>query len=112
MHYNILYTAAETEGILDDIIAFFTFYLPKLKIFIVFLIWFTLGIIWYEITLPESSNGWEVLDFVLSVLSGGGYLSISENSTTSQYVVTSMYTTIGVPLMSIALGELFLLQLL
>ena len=97
--------AAQTEGYMDDIIAFFTFYLPKLKIFILFLVWFAAGMIWYAITLPSSTNGWELLDFVLSVLSGGGYLAIKVNSNRSQYVVTSLYTTIGVPLMSIALGR-------
>lgn len=97
--------AAETEGYKDDIIAFFTFYLPKLKIFIVFLLWFILGIFWYLVTLPSSTNGWELIDFVLSTLSGGGYLAIETSSSRSQYVVTSIYTTIGVPLMSIALGK-------
>ena len=97
--------AAETEGYQDDILAFFTFYLPKLKIFIVFIIWFIIGIVWYVVTLPPSTNGWELVDFVLSTLSGGGYLAIKTNSNRAQYVITSLYTTIGVPLMSIALGK-------
>lgn len=77
--------AAETEGYKDDIIAFFTYYLPKLKIFIVFLGWFVMGIVWYVFTLPtsSSSNGWQLIDFVLSTLSGGGYLAIETNSNRS-----------------------------
>ena len=35
----------------------------------------------------------------------GGYLAIDTDSTRLQYVFTSVYPTIGVPLMSIALGE-------
>jgi hypothetical protein len=97
--------AAETEGYKDDVIAFFTFYLPKLKIFIAFILWFIVGVVWYVITLPSSTNAWVLLDFVLSVLSGGGYLAIKTNSNRAQYLVTSVYTTIGVPLMSIALGK-------
>mmetsp|Transcript_36369 Transcript_36369/g.67738 ORF Transcript_36369/g.67738 Transcript_36369/m.67738 type:complete len:1027 (-) Transcript_36369:288-3368(-) len=103
--------AAETEGYMDDIVAFFTFYLPKLKIFIVFVLWFVLCTVWYRFTLPASTNGWELLDFVISLLSGGGYLAIDTDSTRLQYVFTSLYTTIGVPLMSIALGLLLSLMM-
>ena len=38
MKKNDLALAAETEGYMDDIAAFFTFYLPKLKIFFVFVL--------------------------------------------------------------------------
>jgi hypothetical protein len=97
--------AAETEGYKDDVIAFFTFYLPKLKIFIAFIIWFAVGLAWYGSTLPPSTNGWVLIDFVLSTLSGGGYLAVKTSSNQVQYLVTSVYTTVGVPLMSIALGK-------
>lgn len=97
--------AAETEGYMDDIEAFFTVYLPKLRIFVLFIMWFVVGVVWYCFTLPASTNGWELLDFLISTLSGGGYLSIEADSSNTQYFITSLYTTIGVPLMSIALGE-------
>ena len=58
MKKNDLALAAETEGYMDDIAAFFTFYLPKLKIFFVFVLWpFIQCMFWYKFTLPSSMNG-------------------------------------------------------
>jgi len=97
--------AAATDGVWDDIIATARLYGPKYKIFFLFFIWIIFGVVWGIVTVP----GWGFLyslDYTLSTLSGGGYVTLPADAPDWQYVVSALYATTGIPLMAISLGLL------
>ena len=91
--------AAETEGYMDDIAAFFIYYvyiIPKLKIFYVFVLWpFILCMVWYEqvyATFFHERLAVVGLRYIVVVWRlQGGYLAIDTDITRAQYVFTSVY---------------------
>jgi hypothetical protein len=97
-------TAAESGGYLSCVIGFATAYLSNFKIFAVFLVWLVFGLLWYPLTNPEYSVG-KNLDMIASDLTTAGYLALPSSASDYQLVVTALYTSIGVPLLSIALGK-------
>ena len=97
--------AAETEGCWDSFEGLVKVHLPTLRIIFVFLLWFAFGLVWYPLTNPEFTLAKNV-DWILSTLTAGGYLTIPSTVDASQLVVTALYTNIGVPLLSIALGKI------
>jgi hypothetical protein len=95
--------AAETEGCWDSIKSLTNVHLPTLKIITVFLVWFVFGLLWFPLTNTEYTVAKNV-DFMLSTLTGGGYLSLPSSIGAYQLIITSIYTNFGVPLLSIAFG--------
>jgi hypothetical protein len=96
--------AATTEGYSDDIVALFTYYLPKYKVIVFFIIFIVFGFvfIWAAV---DGMGPLDALDFVLSTLSGAGYVSLPPIAGKWIYVVVSLYTTTGVPITAIAVGR-------
>jgi hypothetical protein len=72
-----------------------------------FLMWFIFGLVWYPLTNPNFSMAKNV-DLVLSTLTAGGYLTLPSTVDAYQLIVTALYTNIGVPLLTIALGAFLL----
>lgn len=98
-----LEAAAETEGYWDDIVAGFYIYFPKFKIVLLFLIWFVGGVICFKFIVPHYTYV-DASDYVVSCLTGGGYKTIPDDSPRWKFLVTGVYSAVGVPLMAIALG--------
>jgi hypothetical protein len=96
--------AAETEGCWDRLQGLVSVHLPTLRIIFVFLVWFTFGLLWYPLTNTEFDVAKNV-DLIMSTLTTGGYLTLPSTVNAAQLVMTALYTNIGVPLMSIALGR-------
>jgi hypothetical protein len=94
----------ETDGCWDSIEGLMKVHVPTLRIITVFLVWFAFGIVWFPLTNTEYTAAKNV-DFLLSTLTASGYLSLPSSSGSYQIIITSLYTNIGVPLLSIALGE-------
>lgn len=99
-----LTVAAATEGYMDDIVAVFTYYMPKYKVIALFLFYILFGFVFIWTAIDEIDCV-DALDFVLSTLSGAGYVSLPLNANKWAYVVISLYTTTGVPVTAIAVGE-------
>eukprot|EP00603_Paraphysomonas_imperforata_P000212 CAMPEP_0114421914 /NCGR_PEP_ID=MMETSP0103-20121206/5333_1 /TAXON_ID=37642 ORGANISM="Paraphysomonas imperforata, Strain PA2" /NCGR_SAMPLE_ID=MMETSP0103 /ASSEMBLY_ACC=CAM_ASM_000201 /LENGTH=1036 /DNA_ID=CAMNT_0001590469 /DNA_START=406 /DNA_END=3516 /DNA_ORIENTATION=- len=97
--------ASETEGCWDSFVGMVQVHLPTLRIIFAFLVWFSFGLLWYPFTNPEFPMSKNV-DWLMSTLTTGGYLTIPSTVGGYQLVVTALYTNIGVPLMSISLGLL------
>jgi len=98
-----LIDAANTEGIWDDIVAAVESYSSKYKIILFWILWGVGGVVFGA----NSVDGWDTsiaLDFVLSSLSGGGYLSLPLGSSKWKYFFTALYTGIGMPITSISIG--------
>ena len=96
--------AAETEGWRDSLESLVKVHLPSLRIITVFVAWFAFGLLWYPLSNPDYSVA-KNADWLLSTLTAGGYLALPSTAGPVQLVVTALYTNIGVPLLSIALGE-------
>jgi hypothetical protein len=96
--------AAETEGCWDSLESLVKVHLPTLRIIGVFLAWFAFGLVWYPLTNAEYPVAKNV-DFLLSTLTAGGYMALPSSISAYQLIVTSLYTNIGVPLLSIAFGK-------
>ena len=86
-------------------------HMPTLRIMFAFLMWFIFGLVWYPLTNPNFSMAKNV-DLVLSTLTAGGYLTLPSTVDAYQLIVTALYTNIGVPLLTIALGALLRVVLL
>ena len=97
--------AAAREGRWEVFLSHVRVHWPSLRIIFVFLIWLTFGLLWYPFTNTEYSVA-KNADFMLSTLTGGGYLGLPSTIQAYQFVVTSVYTVVGVPFLSIALGEM------
>lgn len=95
--------ASRTEGCWDSFVSMVQVHLPTLRIIFAFLVWFSFGLLWYPFTNPDFSMSKNV-DWLMSTLTTGGYLTIPSTASGFQLVVTALYTNVGVPLMSIALG--------
>ena len=95
--------AVEGEGCWEVIRSHFIVHWPSLRIIFLFLIWFSFGLLWYPFTNTEYSVA-KNADFMLSTLTSGGYLGLPDSIKAYQFVVTSIYTTIGLPLLNVALG--------
>ena len=98
--------AAEGEGCWEVFLSHFIVHWPSLRIIFVFLIWFSFGLLWYPFTNTEYTVA-KNADFILSTLTGGGYLGLPSTIEDQQLLVTSIYTAIGVPFLTIALGEIY-----
>lgn len=96
--------AAESEGYWDRLVGLIKVHFPKLKMFIAFLGWIVFGLLWYPSTNSEYSVE-KNLDWLASTLTAGGYLALPSSVAAYQLVVTALYTHIGVPLLSITLGN-------
>lgn len=79
----------------------------SLKVFFLCVIWFVVGIIWYEVTNTEYSFIQNV-NWILATLTTGGYIHLPMNPPTYQLLFSALYTYIGVPLLSITLGKFFI----
>ena len=81
---------------------FLFFYLPQVKLFVLFLVWAGLGLLW-EVSVGFSlgSSGMRVI----STLSGAGFKSLPPGSPHHHYVLEAVYAMFGVPLTNITLGE-------
>jgi hypothetical protein len=101
---NQLEAAAETEGYWDDIVAAFNIYFPKFRILLLFLMWLLLGVFVFQAIVPHYTYV-DSSDYVVSCLTGGGYKTIPDDSPRWKFLVTAIYTAVGVPLMAIALGK-------
>jgi hypothetical protein len=99
------------EGLWYRLVGLIKVHMPTLRIMFAFLMWFTFGLVWYPLTNPNFSMAKNV-DFVLSTLTAGGYLSLPSTVDAYQLIVTALYTNIGVPLLTIALGALLRVVLL
>mmetsp|Transcript_520 Transcript_520/g.922 ORF Transcript_520/g.922 Transcript_520/m.922 type:complete len:220 (+) Transcript_520:44-703(+) len=91
-----------TEGIWDDIAAGLVYYMPKLRIYILFSIWVVIGVTWACLVIK-----WSVLEsamFVLTTLSTSGLKSIPDNASNLSYALVAVYMTIGIPLMAVVFG--------
>jgi hypothetical protein len=99
--------AAETEGCWDSFVSLIKVHMPTLRIMFAFLMWFIFGLVWYPLTNPNFSMAKNV-DLVLSTLTAGGYLTLPSTVDAYQLIVTALYTNIGVPLLTIALGAFLL----
>ena len=99
--------AAETEGFWDSFVGLIKVHMPTLRIMFAFLMWFIFGLVWYPLTNPNFSMAKNV-DLVLSTLTAGGYLTLPSTVDAYQLIVTALYTNIGVPLLTIALGAFLL----
>lgn len=96
--------AANTEGYYDDIQALFVYYAPKYKVIVLFILWIIFGVVFVS----SAVEGFDIpksMDFVLSTLSGAGYLSLPLSSPAWQYVLVAVYTCTGVPICAIAVGR-------
>ena len=98
-----LIDAANTEGIWDDIVAGIETYGSKYKIIFFWLLWIAAGLIFGVVSVDDWDTSM-ALDFVLSSLSGGGYLSLPPGSSKWKYFFTALYTGIGMPITSISIG--------
>jgi hypothetical protein len=98
--------AAATEGYADDIAALFTYYMPKYKAIVMFVLLVVGGFIFIW-GVVEDFDRTHAIDFVLSTLSGAGYLSIPLDSPKWLYVSVGLFTAVGVPITAIAVGKLF-----
>jgi hypothetical protein len=96
--------AAATDGWWDDIQGLVRVHLPTLRIITVFFVWFAFGLLWFPLTNTEYTVAKNV-DFLLSTLTTAGYVCLPSSIGAYQLIITSLYTNIGVPLLSIALGE-------
>jgi hypothetical protein len=97
--------AAETEGYWNSFVSLVKVHFPKLKMFIAFLVWYVFGLFWYPCTNSQYSVAKNV-DWLVSTLTAGGYLALPSSAAAFQLVVTALYTHIGVPLLSVTLGNL------
>jgi hypothetical protein len=86
---------------------FFHARFTSLKVFFLCVIWFVLGIIWYEVTNTEYSF-FQNVNWILATLTTGGYLHLPMNPPTYQLLFSALYTYIGVPILSITLGKCFI----
>lgn len=100
-----LQVAAATEGYGDDIAALFTYYMPKYKAIALFVLLAVSGFVFFWFVINEF-DGTDSIDFVLSTLSGAGYVSIPEDSPKWLYVFVALYTAVGVPATAIAVGKI------
>eukprot|EP00602_Paraphysomonas_sp_CaronLab_P011003 CAMPEP_0185020974 /NCGR_PEP_ID=MMETSP1103-20130426/3622_1 /TAXON_ID=36769 /ORGANISM="Paraphysomonas bandaiensis, Strain Caron Lab Isolate" /LENGTH=812 /DNA_ID=CAMNT_0027552209 /DNA_START=188 /DNA_END=2626 /DNA_ORIENTATION=- len=98
-----LEVAIQSDGIYDDIEAYYALYYPKLKILLWFICSLVFGVIWSLLIVPEWDIG-DALDFTLSTLSSGGYKAIPNGLPSWKYVITAFYAATGVPLMALSLG--------
>jgi hypothetical protein len=71
---------------------------------VAFLVWFVFGLLWYPCTNSQYSVEKNV-DWLASTLTAAGYLALPSPVAAYQLVVTALYTHIGVPLLSITLGN-------
>jgi len=100
---------AETEGCWDSFEGLIKVHFPTLRIIGVLVVWLAFGLLWFPFTNTEYTVAKNV-DFLLSTLTTGGYMALPSSVKAYQLVVTALYTNIGVPLLSIALGECSLLR--
>ena len=95
--------AQKTEGYWDDVVALFNFYFLKLRVALFAIVWVLFGIAWYTFT-GDFDDVFGIVDFIVSALCAGGFRSLSEDSSSMQFIFTALYTTIGIPLIKISLG--------
>jgi hypothetical protein len=90
---------------LGDIVLFWQYYNSKLRVAKWSIAWIVFGCLWYSFG-ADYDNFFGVVDFLTSTLCSGGYLSLDINSNSLQFVVTAVFSLIGIPLFKITLGML------
>lgn len=80
-------------------------YFPtQFRVLCLFGLWFLVGIFLFWGIQPSWSLA-NALSYVLSTLTGAGYKSLDEESTTWQFALAALYCTVGVPLMALTIGN-------
>ena len=94
--------AYSTDGCLDDIVAAFEYYWPKVRIYVLLLVWIILGVSWSCLRFD-----WPLVDgifFTISTLSTGGLLPLPEDRKEYDLAFVAVYMSIGIPLFALSMG--------
>lgn len=91
------------KSLWDDIHVTCRYYYSKLRVAKWSIVWIVFGCLWYSYA-HDFHDFFEVADFIVSTLCGGGYISLRPNSSDFQYTVTALFAMIGIPLFRISLG--------
>ena len=89
-----------------NVVAYFTYHLPKIRFLIVFLIVAIGGTLWSYYSFQHTDD-WtfpSACAFSFSTLSSAGYRTIPDSAESFQFIICAVYAAIGVPLMTISLG--------
>jgi hypothetical protein len=99
-----LEAATESDGYWDEISAAISYYGPKFKIHLVFVVYSLVGVLW-----SCERFGWSFLDglyFSWCCLSTGGFLGIPEDSSDLDLFLFALYAAAGAPIMAVTFGLL------
>lgn len=96
--------AADTEGYWDDILAFLTLNFHKFKVVLFLFLWGFLGVVAVIFFVPEYDTGTAV-EFIFSVLTGAGYMTIPDEDAKYKFVLCAVYAALGIPLLIISMGK-------
>lgn len=94
----------KTKTLWDKLVAFWRYYISKLRVAKWSVVWILFGCFWYKYG-HDFEDVFGVMNFITSTLCAGGYISLDTNSNALQYTVTAVYAAIGIPLFNVSLGK-------
>jgi hypothetical protein len=94
--------ALDTDDCLDDFVAAFEYYWPKVRIHFILVAWVILGVVYSCLRFE-----WPVVDglfFIVSILGTGGITPLPNDAQDCDKVLVAIYMCIGIPLMAVSMG--------
>lgn len=86
--------------------SFFVLYFRRFKVFIRLFVAIFVGVVWFSNTIPSNTiRG--ALDYVISAVTGAGYVNLPRDTVWWQFIVAATLTACGRLLMNIAIGAIY-----